>query len=174
VLTGKMSYHANVTAAYHLINDIMPLVWAADPSVQVRLVGSTPPPNVRALAERNGPRVTVTGHVPDMRPHLQAATMAVAPMAYGAGIQNKVLEAMACGTPVIASPPAVAALPESAKEAVLIAADAPSTAAAILALLRDPLLRNSLGQRGRAYVCEHFDWSQVAAELELIYDGLID
>jgi glycosyltransferase involved in cell wall biosynthesis len=80
---------------------------------------------------------------------------------------------MACGTPVVASPSAVAALPESVKEAVLIAADAPSTAAAILALLRDPTLQNSLGQRGRAYVCEHFDWSTVAAELETVYDGLI-
>ncbi len=74
---------------------------------------------------------------------------------------------------MIASPAAVAALPESVKEAVLIASDAPSTAAAILAVLRDPLLQSSLGQHGRTYVCEHFDWSQVAAELESIYDGLI-
>lgn len=173
VLSGKMSYHANVTAAHHLIRDIMPLVWASDPTVKVTLAGSTPSPDVFALGERYGPLVTVTGHVPDMRPYLQAATLAIAPMAYGAGIQNKVLEAMACGTPVVASPQAVAALPESVNQALLIAADAPSSAAAILRLLADPALQTSLGQRGRAYVSEHFDWSMVAAELETIYDGLL-
>ena len=173
ILSGKMSYHANVTAAHHLIRDIMPLVWASDPTVKVKLVGSTPSPDVLALGDRYGPLVTITGHVPDMRPYLQAATLAVAPMAYGAGIQNKVLEAMACGTPVVASPQAVAALPESVEQALLIATDAASSAAAILSLLRDPGLQASLGQRGRAYVSEHFDWSTVAAELETIYDGLL-
>ena len=173
VLSGKMSYHANVTAAHHLIRDIMPLVWASNPAVKVKLVGSTPSRDVLALGNRYGPLVTVTGHVPDMRPYLQTATLAVAPMAYGAGIQNKVLEAMACGTPVVASPQAVAALPETVQQALLIAADAPSSAAAILSLLRDPALQTSLGRRARAYVSEHFDWSTVTAELETIYDGLL-
>ena len=142
-------------------------------SVKVKLVGSSPSPDVLALAERSGPLVTVTGHVLDMQPYLGAATLAVAPMAYGAGIQNKVLEAMACGTPVVASPQAVAALPESVQPALLIAADAASSAAAILRLLRDPALQASLGQRGRAYVSTYFDWSTVTAELETIYDGLL-
>ena len=173
VLSGKMSYHANVTAAHQLVGGIMPIVWAADPTVKVMLVGSTPTPDVRALAKRYAPLVTVTGYVPDMQPFLQSATLAAAPMAYGAGIQNKVLEAMACGTATVASPQAIAALPDSVRQALLVAGDDPSSAAAILSILQNPALRARLEERGRAYVCEHFDWSSVTAELETIYDGLV-
>ena len=71
-------------------------------------MGKDPPAEVRALGQQPG--LTVTGTVPDLRPYLQRATVALAPVAYGVGIQNKVLEAMACGTPVVASPQAVSAL----------------------------------------------------------------
>ena len=152
VLSGKMSYHPNVTAAHDLVERIMPRVWAVYPTASVQLVGSAPTPDVRALADRFAPLVTVTGHVPDMRPYLQAATLAVAPMAYGAGIQNKVLEAMACGTPVVASPQAVAALPEPVSQALLMANDDPSSAAAILSLLQNPARQTELGQ-ARPSVC---------------------
>ena len=151
----------------------MPIVWASCPTVKVMLVGSTPTADVRALARRYAPLVTVTGHVPDVQPFLQSATLAAAPMAYGAGIQNKVLEAMACGTATVASPPAIAALPDSVRQALLVADDDPSSAAAILSLLQNPALRANLEERGRAYVCEHFDWLSVTAELETIYDGLL-
>jgi glycosyltransferase involved in cell wall biosynthesis len=173
VLSGKMSYHANVSAAHQLVESIMPHIWAKHPNVKVNIVGSAPTPDVRALAQRYGPLVSVTGHVPDVRPYLQAATVAAAPMAYGAGIQNKVLEAMACGTPVVASPTAVAALPEPFSDALLVAADAQSSAAAILSILEDSALQARLGDRGRSYVCEHFDWWTVTGELETIYDGLL-
>jgi glycosyltransferase involved in cell wall biosynthesis len=173
VLSGKMSYHANVTAAHQLVGSIMPIVWASCPTVKVMLVGSTPTPDVRALANRYAPLVTVTGHVPDIRSYLQSATLAVAPMTYGAGIQNKVLEAMACATPLVASPPAIAAFPESVRQALLVAGDDQSSAAAILSLLSNPTLRASLGARGRAYVSEHFDWWMVTGELETIYNGLL-
>jgi glycosyltransferase involved in cell wall biosynthesis len=173
VLSGKMSYHANVTAAHQLVGGIMPIVWATDPTVKVVLVGSTPSPDVRALEKRYAPLVTVTGHVPDVRPYLQSATLAAAPMAYGAGIQNKVLEAMACGTATVASPSAIAALPESARQALLVAEGDAASAAAIVLLLHNPARRADLEARGRAYVSEHFDWVAVAVELEKIYDGLL-
>jgi polysaccharide biosynthesis protein PslH len=173
VLSGKMSYHPNITAAHYLVESIMPKVWAVCPTAKVQLVGSAPTPDVRALADRFAPLVTVTGHVPDMRPYLQSATVAVAPMAYGAGIQNKVLEAMACGTPVVASPQAIAALPEPVRQALLVAGDDQSSAAAILSLLQNPALQSELGNRGRAYVSGCFDWWNVTAELESIYEGLL-
>ena len=173
VLSGKMSYHANVTAAHQLVGSIMPIVWASCPTVKVMLVGSTPTPDVRALAKRYSPLVTVTGYVPDVQPYLQSATLAAAPMAYGAGIQNKVLEALACGTAMVASPQAIAALPDSVRQALLVAGDDRSSAAAILSILQDPALRSRLEQGGRAYVCDHFDWLSVTAELETIYDGLL-
>ncbi|HEX9018480.1 MAG TPA: glycosyltransferase, partial [Anaerolineaceae bacterium] len=94
VISGKMSYHANVAMALELVNKIMPIVWSRKPDVEVKIVGKDPPAAILELA--SNPRVVVTGTVPDIRPYLRQATIAAAPLAYGAGIQNKVLEAMAC------------------------------------------------------------------------------
>jgi glycosyltransferase involved in cell wall biosynthesis len=168
-----MSYHANVTAAHQLIDDIMPHVWARRPDVQVKIIGSAPPPDVQALAVRHAPRVMVSGFVPDIRPHLWSATAAVAPMAYGAGIQNKVLEAMACATPVVASTQAVAALDVQPDEEVLLADGGSQTAAALLRLLQDESLRARLGAGGRQYVCRNHNWAHIAQQLQVMYDELL-
>ncbi len=174
VFTGKMSYHANVTAALHLVHDIMPLVWAQRPDVQVWIVGKDPPRNVQLTsnverATRNVQRVTVTGAVPDLRPYLRRATIAAVPTLYGAGIPNKALEAMACGTPVVATPRAVAALAAQPDCELIVAEDAGAFARAILDLLDDAGRRAELGRAGRAYVEAHHDWNCIAAELEAIY-----
>lgn len=184
VFTGKMSYHANVTTALHLVHEIMPHVWARRPAVRVYLVGKGPPPEIRALAEmdqkgmgangrspHSGGRVTITGSVPDIRPYLWQATIAVAPVPYGAGIQNKVLEAMACGTAVVASPQAVSALSTRVNRDVVVAEGGPPFAQAVLALLDDHDHRQRLERAGRTYVETHHHWQTVAAELEAIYQS---
>jgi glycosyltransferase involved in cell wall biosynthesis len=175
VFTGKMSYHANVTAALYLVQEIMPLVWAQRPDATIWIVGKEPPAEIRGLAYRNGNlnRVVVTGTVPDIRPFLHHATVAVAPILYGAGIQNKLLEAMASGTPVIASPQAMAGLPAQSSESALVADGPESFAAAIVRLLGDKAARITLGQRGRCYVEEHHAWPNVVTQLEGIYRDAI-
>lgn len=176
VLTGKMSYHANVTAAIYLVREIMPLVWAQRPDVEVWLVGKDPTREVLALADPGGNgsrRVLVTGAVPDIRAYLRRATIAVAPVPYGAGIQNKVLEAMACGTPVIASEQAVSALQAQAGRDLLVAQDPPAFAQSILHLLNSPLERASLARAGRSYVERHHAWAFCVAHLEQIYGKVI-
>lgn len=179
VFTGKMSYHANITAALYLVKDIMPFVWAQRPDTQVWIVGKDPSPEVRALAtsRANGGvwatggqgEVYVTGTTPDLRPYLRKATVAVAPITYGAGIQNKVLEAMACGAPVVASPQAVSALWAEPVRDVLVASGAQEFAKAILQLLRQPELGESIGRAGRAYVERLHSWNEVGARLENVY-----
>lgn len=169
VFTGKLSYHANVTAALHLVNEIMPRVWQKFPQAQVQLVGQNPPAAVTALAAKYPGRVIVTGTVADLRPYLAQATLAVAPILYGAGIQNKVLEAMAMGAPVVATSQAVAALDVQHDEHALIADSAESFADAVMRMLRNPGLRERVGQNGRAYVQAHHDWNDIAAQLEAIY-----
>lgn len=172
VFSGKMSYHANVTMALHLVQDIMPQVWARRPTVKLTIVGQNPPPAVKKL-EQN-PQVTVTGYVPDMRPYLQQATVAVVPSAYGAGIQNKVLEAMACGTPVVATDRAVAALAAESGRDLLVAHDTQTFAAAVLDLLDDPARRARIGQAGRTFVETHHSWATITARLAAIYEEAID
>jgi len=176
IFSGKLSYHANVTAALHLVNDIMPQVWQQRPDTEVWLVGKDPAPEVRVLdtdngngADVTGRRVVVTGAVPDMCEYLQTSTVAVAPLLYGAGIQNKVLEALACGTPVVASPQAVAALAQNSAGEFVVADSNVEFADAIVRLLASPARRAELGIAGHAYVNQHYSWQRAALQLETIY-----
>lgn len=170
ILTGKMSYHANVTAAVQLVQQIMPRVWQERPDAEVWIVGKDPAREVRALAHDGAQRrVVVTGGVPQIAPWLRAAAMAAAPVPYGAGIQNKVLEAMACATPVVASPQAASALKAVAGTELLVEDSDETFARALLRLLDSPPLRAQVGAAGRAFVERHHSWQSAAALLESIY-----
>ncbi len=171
ILTGKMSYHANVAAALYLVREIMPLIWARQPDVKLHIVGKDPAKEIRAVG--SDPRVTVTGYVPDMRPYLAQATVAVCPVLYSAGIQNKVLEAMAMGTPVVATPQSCAALEVVHGENVLIAGEPEAFAQRVLELLDDEGVRETMGRNGRRYVEEHHDWRDVTQRLEEVYQEVI-
>jgi polysaccharide biosynthesis protein PslH len=181
VFSGKMSYHANVTAALHLVDEIMPLVWAQRPDAEVWLVGKDPAPELRALAEKQpgtggttgavAGRVVVTGEVPAMQDFIQGAAVAVAPLLYGAGIQNKVLEAMACGAPVVASAQASQSLAAVPGQDFLLASGPADFAAAILAVLGSAELRAELGHAGRRFVENNHSWDSAVAQLEGIYAG---
>ncbi len=170
VVSGKMSYHANVSMVLHLVREIMPRVWKHQAEVKLVIVGKDPGPEIQALAVDR--RITVTGTVADIRPYLWSASAAVAPVRYGAGIQNKVLEALACGVPVIASRQAVSALQAQAGQELLTADDPDSFAQAVLHVLSDQATRRQLGQAGRRYVERYHDWDGIAAQLEGIYHGL--
>ena len=87
VVSGKMSYHANVSMVKYLVENIMPIIWERKPGVKLWIVGKNPTKEIRDLAENSA--ITITGTVEDIRPYLQSATVAVAPITYGAGIQNK-------------------------------------------------------------------------------------
>lgn len=169
VFSGKMSYHANVTAALYLVNDIMPLVWASKPEVKLWIVGKDPAPGVQALATRHPGKVNVTGSVPDMRAYLRRASVAVVPVVYGAGIQNKVLEAMACATPVVTSEKTTGSLQPGYENALCVAKDTKSFAQTTLDLLDDANERARLGRAGRCYVEAHHDWNAIADRLAGIY-----
>ncbi|MBC8075643.1 MAG: glycosyltransferase [Chloroflexales bacterium] len=167
VFTGKMSYHANQAAALFLAQQIMPLVWRERPDVRLQLVGAGPPPSLLALAADT--RIEVTGWVADLRPYLAQATLAVCALRYGVGIQNKVLEAMAMGAPLVASRQAAVALDALDGHELILAERPDEFARAILALLDDPARRAALGTRGRQYVERQHDWARAIATLEDAY-----
>jgi sugar transferase (PEP-CTERM/EpsH1 system associated) len=172
IVTGKMSYHANIAMTLHLAREIMPLIWKQRPQVKLYVAGKDPTGDIQKLAEE--PRIVVTGTVPDLPPYLAKAAVALAPLVYGAGIQNKVLEAMACGTPVVTSPRAVAALEIEPGRDVLVADGAGEFATAVLRLLGDASLRVKLGRAGRHYVETHHNWQKTAVQLEAIYRSVIE
>jgi sugar transferase (PEP-CTERM/EpsH1 system associated) len=166
VFTGKMSYHANYTAVRSFVTHVWPLVRAALPDARFTIVGSDPPRDIRSLDGKAG--IAVTGRVPDIRPYLACATVAVAPLVYGVGNPNKVLEAMAMALPVVATPPAVTAICAGAGEGIVtVGRDA--MAKAILDIVEDPTYGARLGREGRRYVETHHTWSRAAGQLEEVY-----
>lgn len=172
VLSGKMSYHANVAMALYLVNDIMPVIWSQKPEVELWIVGKDPPEKIKKL--RENPAIKVTGTVDDIRPYLQNATLAVAPITYGAGIQNKALEAMACATPVITTSQAVSALSTSPDRDLLVADKPELIAQAVLNLLGNVEKQKAIGQAGRQYVETNHNWSVIASKLAEVYREVID
>ncbi len=171
IFTGKMSYHSNTAAALDLATQVMPLIWQQLPNVRLAIVGKDPPPELLKLAADQ--RIVVTGTVPDLRPYLAEATVAIAPMRYGAGMQFKVLEAMAMATPVVSTPQALTALQVQNGQEVLAAGTSQALAKGVLTLLSDDTLRRRIGQAGRRYVETHHDWNAVAEKLETVYREVI-
>lgn len=171
VISGKMSYHANVSMVQFLMQQIMPLVWQQRPDVRVQIVGKDPTADVQAWADDE--RVLVTGTVPAIEPYLQRATAAVTPLTYSAGIQNKVLEAMACGTPVITTSQAIAAIDVVPGQELLVADTAVSFAESIVTLLDQPARQRAVGTAGRRYVEMSHDWRQTAVLLTEQYEAVL-
>ena len=126
------------------------------PAAEFRVIGRKPATRVQALGKL--PRVTVVGQVPDVRPYLASAAVAVVPMRLSRGLQNKVLEALAMGTATVAAPPALAALGTEPGVHLLRAESADEWVAAVCGLLADPARRRELGAAGRRYVEAHHHW----------------
>jgi len=158
VFTGQMDYVPNAQAVMAFVRDVLPSL----PTATFAIVGRAPTAAVRALA---APNVIVTGEVPDTRPWLAAADVVVAPLALARGIQNKVLEAMAMGKAVVASPAAAQGIDAEVGVELLVADTPAAHAAAIGALLRDPLHARALGTAARDRVRARYSWSACLAPL---------
>jgi sugar transferase (PEP-CTERM/EpsH1 system associated) len=167
VFSGKMSYHANASAVLHFVHHILPIVRASRPDVRLRIIGSNPPVAIERLAR--DPAVTVTGYVPDMRAALKGATVAICPVTVKVGIQNKILEAMALGIPVVTTRLGAEGIVTVAGRDLLVAEDSSSFAGLIVQLLGDPARRASIAAAGRCYVETHHRWDQAVSRLEEVY-----
>ena len=168
IFTGKMSYHANVAAAVYFVQDVLPHIWSQEPTVEFWIVGKDPPNAVRQLAQDD--RIQVTGTVDDLRPYLDRATVAVCPVTYAAGVQFKVLEAMAMGKPVVCTTAAYEGLDAHAEKEVLVADDPQTFAEQVLRACKEPGLAQRLAVAGRHYVETHHSWNTGAQRLVDIYE----
>ncbi|MGD1994482.1 MAG: glycosyltransferase [Anaerolineae bacterium] len=168
IFTGKMSYHANEAGALYFARQVLPHIWAHDPRVRFQIVGKDPTEAIQRLAADE--RIEVTGTVADLRPYLVRATVAVCPVPYAVGVQFKVLEAMAAGTPVVCSPATFSGL-DAQQDQDLLVADAPDTfAARVLEVMSDRGLAARLAAAGRRYVEQHHSWEACARRLASVYE----
>jgi sugar transferase (PEP-CTERM/EpsH1 system associated) len=170
VFTGMMDYFPNVDGVRFFAEEVLPIVRAAVPEARFTIVGRRPAPAVRRLAAQPG--VEVTGAVPDVRPYLASADVAVVPLRVSRGLQSKMLEAMAMELPVVATTPAFEGLNAPQGVGIEVADDPRAFADRVIALLRDPARRSEAGRRARAYVEAHHRWADLGAALEALLEGL--
>ncbi len=170
IFVGHMGVFHNIDAAEYLAGDILPRVRAAIPHARLSLVGAEPAPAVRALAA--SPGVSVPGHVSDLNAALNEAAIFVAPLRFAAGIQNKVLEAMAAGLPVVTTSYVNEGLEAEPGRHLLVADEPAALADAVVGLLRDPHARRRLGQDGREFVMQRYRWEDVLDRMKAIEEKL--
>ena len=168
---GRMDYYPNQQCMSQFCDQVWPLLRAHRPDLKLLIVGADPSPAMRQLGERPG--ITVTGSVPDVRPYVRQSAAMVAPLTIARGTQNKILEAMALGVPVVTS--RVAAGGVDAEPGVhLVVADSPlEQAAAINKLLDSPAERGRLALAGRQRVLSHHSWEQSMKRLDRIVERCI-
>jgi polysaccharide biosynthesis protein PslH len=157
VFTGAMDYWPNIDAVTWFASEVMPRIVARRPSARFYVVGMQPAPAVMAL-DRD-PGITVTGLVPDTRPYLQHAGVVVAPLRVARGIQNKVLEGMAMGRPVVVSAGAAEGILAANGIDFEVALDAEEFADKSLALMDDESRSRRMGEAARARVIAAYSWS---------------
>jgi sugar transferase (PEP-CTERM/EpsH1 system associated) len=158
VFTGAMDYWPNVDAVQWFAAEVFPALRKRFPDLRFYIVGSRPAPAVEALAQQAG--VVVTGTVPDVRPYIAHAAIAVAPLRIARGIQNKVLEAMAMARAVVVSPQALEGIEAEPGSELLLAEDAAAFIDAVATLLEgQDSARQAIGQAARAKVQRRYSWS---------------
>lgn len=169
IFTGNMGYHPNDEAVAWFCAEVWPLLRASHPALRFQVVGTNPSERIRSLASA-ATGIEVLGKVPEVTSYLQKATVAVCPMRSGSGIQNKVIEAMSAGAPVVATGIANRGVRAVGGRDLLVADTARDFAHAATRLLDDAPLRAELGRAGREYVARHFRWEQHAQQLVEVYE----
>jgi sugar transferase (PEP-CTERM/EpsH1 system associated) len=169
VFVGRMDYYPNTDGVLHFTESVLPLIRAAVPDVEFRIIGSNPTPAIERL--RQVPGVTVSGYVPDVRPFLNDAVVSVAPLRIARGTQNKILESMAMGLPVVATPQAAKGIQATPGEHILVAADTDRFASQVVEVLVNRQLRSRFSAAGRDQVSNAHIWS---TSMKLLDDTLAE
>ena len=164
---GRMDYYPNQECMFRFCAEVLPRVRERRSDVRMLIVGADPSPAVRSLGGLPG--VTVTGSVPDVRPYLRRSALMVAPLNIARGTQNKILEAMAAGVPVVTSKTAAGGVNAEEGTHFLVASSAAEYADAIGRVLEDPAERRRLSIAGRERMLSHHSWDRSMQRL----DGII-
>jgi glycosyltransferase involved in cell wall biosynthesis len=164
MLCAGFGVYRNCEAASWFVRQIFPQVRKAIPDAQFWVVGSNPPPEIRQLEEVAG--VHVTGTVEDVRPYYARAAISVAPYRYGEGTKLKVLEAMACGVPVVSTTVGCQGIQVRDGEHLLVADTPDAFTESVVGLLRNPARRREIGSRARALIEQEYAWTKIVDDLE--------
>ena len=163
LFTGNMDYGPNIDAVNYFVEEILPKVQVQFPNIKFVIAGQRPVPKVLALANEH---VKVTGFIPNLATEYNAASVVVAPLRFGAGTQNKVLEAMAMGVPVVCSNIGFKGLGIESGEGAIMQTEPDAFAQSIIQLLSSEKMRQTVGQQGVSVIQSKFSWDIIAKQLE--------
>src|SRR5208337_3307161 len=164
LLCSGLAVYRNRAAARWFARRMFPKIRREVPDAEFWIVGSHPNREIWRLAQ--SPGIHVTGAVEDVRPYYAMAKVAVVPYRYGEGTKIKVLEAMACGTPLVSTSVGCRGLEVVDSRHLLIADTAPEFADRVGRLLHDPKLAQWLATAARKLAEEEYSWSGIVGELE--------
>ena len=172
VFAGAMDYFPNVDAVQYFCREIFPLVRQSVSGVRFYIVGRNPIRQVRALEKY--PNVIVTGTVPDIRPYLARATVSVAPLRIARGVQNKVLEALAVGLPVVGTTESFKGITPMESDGIKIADQPGLFAQHLVAFLKsDARFRCQIARQNRRYIERHHQWEHQGVQLERLLTEVV-
>src|SRR6266849_6916525 len=160
LFTGMMNYEPNREAVRYFVKEILPLIRAEVPYATFHIAGANPTPEVTALTADS---VYIHGSVPDMRPYFHQASVVVVPLLHGGGTRLKILDAAACGKPIVSTSVGAEGLNFVDGRDVLLTDSAPTFAQAVVRLLSNPDRQAELSRCARR-AAEAYDWSEIASE----------
>ncbi|MBC7425013.1 MAG: glycosyltransferase [Bacteroidia bacterium] len=163
LFTGNMDYAPNIDAVQYFVKDILPFVKKQFPETEFIIAGQRP---VAKVLELKGEDVEITGFVKDLAEMYDTASIVVAPLRFGAGTQNKVLEAMAMGIPVVCSHVGFKGLGIQSGEGAIMQTEAEGFAQSVIDLLRDEGYRKTVGEKGAEVIRNNFGWDAISERLE--------
>lgn len=172
VFLGRMDYFPNVDGVTFFARSVFPLIRAKDPSSEFRIVGSNPLPSVKKLTSIAG--VSVTGFVPDVRPHVQESALSVVPLRIARGTQNKMLECMAMGIPVISSSTAAKGVQARPNDHYLVADTPVQYAESVSRILNDPQWAANMAQAARGHIESTHNWANSMTILDRIIGARLE
>lgn len=167
---GLLSTVPNSDAVIYFLQQIWPGIAEAHPQARCKIVGGRPPASLLALA---GPRIELTGFVPDLRPHLASAAVVVVPLRLGGGTRLKIVEAMAMGKAIVSTSLGAEGIEAAAGRNILLEDEPAAFAAAVNRLLSKPELAARIGQSARQLALEKYGWSEAAQRLEQFYRKIL-
>lgn len=165
---GRMDYYPNQECMFDFCTNTLPRLQQQRPNLKLVIVGAEPSAQVRKLGELRG--VTVTGSVPDVRPYVRRSALMVAPLNIARGTQNKILEAMALGVPVVTSATAAGGVDALVGDHFLVASTPADYESAILRIVNDPAERERLSRAGRARMLSNHDWESSMRRLDAVIE----
>ena len=168
LFTGMMNYEPNKEAVRYFVGEILPLIRAEVPYVTFHVAGANPSPEVKALAADS---VQIHGSVPDMRPYFHQASIVVVPLLHGGGTRLKILDAAACGKPIVSTSVGAEGLNFVNGRDLLLADSTPGFAQTVVRLLSNPDRQAELSRWARR-AAEAYDWSEIASEFRRVMVGI--